>query len=56
MYYTFLNLTNEFCPNEGSEGHIENDYCHVLGLEEGKIVSGTRAKFESTGEEIFTGC
>ena len=25
-----------------------------MGLEEGKTVSGTRAKFESTGEDIFT--
>jgi len=43
-----------YLPPEGSEGHIENDYCHVLGLEEGKIVSGTRAKFESTEYTTLT--
>jgi len=37
-----------YLPSEGSEGHIENDYCHVLGLEDGKTESGTRARFEST--------
>jgi len=43
-----------YIPKEGEEGNIENDYCHVLGLEDGKTASGTRVKFEPTEYTTLT--
>jgi len=36
-----------FMPAEGEIGHIENDYCHVLGVENGATAPGSTVVYES---------
>ena len=34
-----------FIPLEGATGHIENDYCHVLGVENGATTPGSTVTY-----------